>query len=126
MTEERTCAVQRERTETCESCVREGTNPPEEMCAHCRKKVRTEAEYKDMITRLNRIEGQVRGIKKMVEKDAYCVDIFTQVSAVQAALTSFNRKLLASHLRTCVVEDMKNGREEEAIEELTGIFQKLM
>ena len=98
----------------------------EEMCEYCRKKVREEGEYKDMIARLNRIEGQVRGIKKMIERDAYCVDIFTQVSAVQAALNSFNKKLLASHLRSCVIEDIKNGKEEEAIEELTGIFQKLM
>lgn len=110
----------------CEMCCEEQENRSEEKCMHCRKKVRTEAEYKDMITRLNRIEGQVRGIKKMIEKDAYCVDIFTQVSAVQAALKSFNKKLLANHLRTCVVEDIKNGNEEEAIDELTGIIQKLL
>lgn len=95
-------------------------------CEHCRKTMRNEDEYKDMINRLSRIEGQIRGIKKMVENDAYCIDIFTQVSAAEAALNSFNKKLIARHLHSCVLEDIKNGKEEEAIEELTGIFQKVL
>ena len=78
-----------------------------------------------MINRLNRIEGQVRGIKKMVESDAYCPDILIQVSAVNAALNSFNKVLLAEHIRTCVTEDIREGK-EETIDELVLVLQKLM
>lgn len=92
----------------------------------CRRtKKRSEEEYKLLINRLNRIEGQVRGIRKMVESDTYCTDILTQVSAVQAALNAFNRELLANHIRTCVCDDIKNGR-EETIDELVQTLQKLM
>ena len=77
-----------------------------ECCTHCsecdRKKVRDEKEYKDLIHRLSRIEGQVRGIREMVESDRYCVDILTQVSAIQSALNSFNKVLLSSHIKSCV------------------------
>lgn len=93
-------------------------------CLHKTKK-RCEKEYKDLINRLNRIEGQVRGIKKMVEKDAYCPNILIQVSAVNAALNSFNKVLLANHIRTCVVDDIKAGT-EETIDELVTVLQKLM
>lgn len=79
-----------------------------------------------MLNRLSRIEGQVRGIKKMVENDVYCPDILIQVSAVNAALNSFNKVLLAEHLRSCVVDDIKSGKEEEAIDELVLVLQKLM
>lgn len=79
-----------------------------------------------MLNRLSRIEGQVRGIKKMVENDVYCPDILIQVSAVNAALNSFNKVLLAEHLRSCVVDDIKAGKEEEAIDELVLVLQKLM
>lgn len=78
-----------------------------------------------MLNRLNRIEGQVRGIKKMVENDVYCPDILIQVSAVNAALNSFNKVLLAEHIRTCVAEDIKEGK-DETIEELVLVLQKLM
>ena len=78
-----------------------------------------------MMNRLSRIEGQVRGIKRMVENNAYCPDILIQVSAVNAALNSFNKVLLASHIKTCVTEDIKNGK-EETIDELVLILQKLM
>lgn len=78
-------------------------------CCH-KKKERSEKEYKDLIHRLNRIEGQVRGIKKMVESDTYCTDILVQVSAVNAALNSFNKVLLANHIRTCVANDIRDGR----------------
>ena len=92
----------------------------------CHKiKERTEAEYKSLIHRLNRIEGQVRGIKKMVENDLYCPDILIQVSAVNAALNSFNKVLLAEHIRSCVAEDIKEGK-DEAIDELVLVLQKLM
>lgn len=92
----------------------------------CKKrKVRSQEEYKDLIHRLNRIEGQVRGIRRMVEKQAYCTDILIQVSAVNSALNSFNKILLANHIRTCVAEDIRMGK-EETIDELTAVLQKLM
>ncbi len=95
-----------------------------ECCCH-KTKERSKEEYKDLIHRLNRIEGQVRGIKGMVEKDAYCTDILTQVAAVSAALNSFNKVLLANHIKTCVVQDIKDGK-EETIDELVVTLQKLM
>ncbi|NLZ46585.1 MAG: metal-sensing transcriptional repressor [Clostridiales bacterium] len=88
-------------------------------------KEREEKEYKDLINRLSRIEGQVKGIKKMVEKDAYCPDILTQVSAVTAALNSFSKVLLGNHIKTCVVDDIKEDK-LESIDELVTIMQKLM
>ena len=93
-------------------------------CKH-RTKERSEKERRNMLNRLNRIEGQVRGIKKMVENDVYCPDILIQVSAVNAALNSFNKVLLAEHIRTCVAEDIKEGK-DETIEELVLVLQKLM
>ena len=93
-------------------------------CCH-KTKHRSEEEYKALINRLSRIEGQVRGIRKMVETDAYCVDILTQVSAIQAALNAFNRELLANHIRTCVMNDIKNGN-DEIVDELVQNLQKLM
>ena len=94
-------------------------------CACHRTKERTEQEYKDLIHRLNRIEGQIRGIKGMVEKDAYCTDILIQVSAVTAALNSFNRVLLENHIKTCVTRNIKEGK-EETVDELMVTLQKLM
>ena len=91
-------------------------------CSH-RTKERSDKEYKDLIHRLNRVEGQVRGIKRMVEEDAYCTDILIQVSAVNAALNSFNKVLLANHIRTCVAEDIRAGK-EETIDELVATLQK--
>lgn len=96
----------------------------EKVCCH-KKKERSEEEYKDLIQRLNRIEGQVRGIKGMVERDAYCPEILVQVSAVNAALNSFNKVLLANHIRTCVAEDIREGK-DETIAELVKVLQKLM
>jgi len=93
-------------------------------CTHKTKK-RSEEEYKALINRLSRIEGQVRGIRKMVESDAYCPDILIQVSAVQAALNAFNRELLSCHIRSCVADDIRNGR-DETIDELVSTLQKLM
>ena len=95
-----------------------------ENCCH-KTKERSEAEYKKLINRLNRIEGQVRGIKGMVEKDAYCTDIIIQVSAVTAALNSFNRELLSSHIRGCVTNDIKAGK-EETVDELITTLGRLM
>ena len=93
-------------------------------CCH-KTKERSEKEYKDLINRLSRIEGQVRGIKKMVENNAYCPDILIQVSAVNAALNSFNKVLLANHIRTCVSEDIRAGK-DETVDELVSTLQKLM
>lgn len=96
-------------------------------CENCLKKTkqRSDKEYKMLINRLNRIEGQVRGIKKMVETDAYCTDILMQVSAVNAALNAFNRELLNNHIRTCVADNIRNGK-DEVIDELVLTLQKLM
>lgn len=88
-------------------------------------KKRSEKEYKDLIHRLNRIEGQVRGIKGMVENDAYCTDILVQVAAINAALNSFNKVLLEDHIRCCVVRDVRDGK-EETLNELVAILHKLM
>ncbi len=93
-------------------------------CCH-KTKERSEKEYKDLIHRLNRIEGQIRGIKRMVEEDAYCPDILVQVAAANAALNSFNKVLLANHIRTCVADDIRDGR-DEVIDELVATLQKLM
>lgn len=93
-------------------------------CAH-KTKERSEKEYKDLINRLNRIEGQIRGIRGMVEKDAYCPDILVQVAAANAALNSFNKVLLANHIKTCVTNDIREGK-EETVDELVTVLQKLM
>lgn len=93
-------------------------------CCH-KTKERSSEEYKSLINRLNRIEGQIRGIKGMVEKDAYCTDILMQVSAVSAALNAFNKELLANHIKICVAQDIKAGR-EDTVDELVKTLQKLM
>ena len=90
----------------------------------CRHKHRDEAEFDALVKRLNRIEGQVRGVRGMVEKDAYCTDILIQVSAIQSALNAFSRELLANHIRTCVVEDIQNGH-LEVVDDLLVTIQKL-
>ena len=95
------------------------------VCCCNKTKERSEKEYKDLLNRLSRIEGQIRGIKKMVENDAYCTDILVQVSAANAALNSFNKVLLSNHIRTCVAEDFREGK-EETIDELVSVLQKLM
>lgn len=94
-------------------------------CQTEKKKKRNEQEYKDLLNRLKRIEGQVRGVQNMVEKDSYCIDILTQVSAITAALNSFNKVLLANHIRTCVTDDMREG-DNESVEELVAVLHKLM
>ena len=98
-----------------------------EKCCHCsqRKKERSPEEYKKLIHRLNRSEGQIRGIKGMVENNAYCPDILIQSAAVNAAINAFNKELLANHIRTCVADDIRNGK-DEAIDELVVTLQKLM
>ena len=96
-------------------------------CPHCgnRKKKRSQEEKDALIRRLKLAEGQIRGIQKMLEEDAYCPDVLVQVSAVSAALNSFNRELLACHIRSCVAEDIREGK-DEAIDEFVRTLQKLM
>ena len=98
-----------------------------ESCPHCgeRKKKRAPEEQKDLLKRLKLAEGQIRGIRNMVENDAYGPDILVQVSAVTAALNSFNKKLLACHIRSCVSEDIRSGN-DAAIDEFVAMLQKLM
>ena len=91
----------------------------------CKTKHREPVEQKDLMNRLNRIEGQVRGIKNMVEQDRYCIDILTQISAVQAALSSFSKVLLSNHIKTCVVSDIENG-DLDVVDELCTAIQKMM
>lgn len=94
-------------------------------CCCAKTKERTEEEYRSLLHRLNRIEGQVRGIKGMLERNAYCTDILVQSSAISAALNAFNRELLANHIRSCVVEDIRAGK-DEVVDELVATLQKLM
>ena len=96
----------------------------EQCCSH-KTKERSQEEYKNLLNRLNRIEGQIRGIRNMVEKDAYCTDILVQVAAANAALNSFSKVLLANHMRTCVVDDIRAGK-DGTIDELVATIQKLM
>ena len=95
-----------------------------ECCCH-KTKVRSEEEVRSLMNRLSRIEGQIRGIRGMVEKNAYCPDILAQVAAANAALNSFNKVLLGNHIRTCVAEDIRQGK-DETIDELMALLPKLM
>lgn len=102
------------------------TMSDKEVCGCCGKTTdRSDEERKKLIHRLNRIEGQIRGIRKMVEKDAYCADILIQSAAVNAAVNAFNKELLASHIRGCVARDIRDGK-DEVIDELLSTLQKLM
>jgi DNA-binding FrmR family transcriptional regulator len=96
-------------------------------CPHCsgKHKDRDEKEKKDLMNRLKRIEGQVRGVEGMLEDDAYCTDILIQVSAISSALNSFNKVLLANHMRSCVADNIREGN-DEIIDELVVTLQKLM
>ena len=111
MTAEESCACDDRVTEPC-------------ACGH-RLRERSPQEHRNLINRLNRIEGQIRGIKGMVERDAYCIDILTQVAAASAALNSFTRVLLEDHIKTCVTRDIQEGK-EETVDELLNTLQKLM
>ena len=94
-------------------------------CCCCKKTVRSEDERRALINRLCRVEGQIRGIRGMLEHDAYCADILTQSAAVSAAMNGFNRALLNAHLRNCVVRDIRAG-DDSVVDELTDLLQKLM
>jgi DNA-binding FrmR family transcriptional regulator len=98
----------------------------EKKCCQCEKMTeRPEEERRKLIHRLNRIEGQIRGIKGMLERDAYCTDILVQSAAVNAAVNAFNRELLSSHIHSCVARDIREGN-DEVIDELVATLQKLM
>ena len=100
--------------------------PDKEICECCEKTTeRSAEERKKLIHRLNRIEGQIRGIRRMVEKDAYCTDILIQSAAVNAAVNAFNKELLAHHIKGCVARDIREGK-DEVIDELVATLQKLM
>ena len=110
---------------TCEDCA-DFKGVETEACACClRKKERTEKERAAILNRLRRVEGQVRGIEKMIENDAYCTDVITQVSAVAAALNAVNRELISKHIRTCVAADLRQGKTETA-DELATVVERLM
>ena len=118
--------------EICEMCAKESEEPEKNIeqeetgcCCHCKTTARSQDERKKLTNRLSRIEGQIRGIKGMVERDAYCPDILIQVAAANAALNSFNKVLLANHIKTCVTTDIKDGK-EETVDELVKVLQKLM
>lgn len=97
----------------------------EQSCQCQRTKIRSEEELKRLFNRLSRIEGQVRGLREMLQKDVYCPDILIQVSAVNAALNSFSKELLSEHLRTCVAENLREGN-DGVVDELVAVLQKLM
>ncbi len=96
-------------------------------CCHCMEKhtLRSEEQKKALVNRLKRIEGQVRGVQQMLEKDAYCNDILVQSAAISAAMNAFNKEILATHIHTCVVRDIREGR-DEVVDELVSTIQKLM
>ena len=102
-------------------------NGKKEPCCCCSHKTkhRSEEEYKSLVHRLNRIEGQIRGIRGMVENEVYCPDILEETAAVTAAMNAFNRELLANHIRTCVADDIRAGN-DEVVDELLKTLQKLM
>ncbi|MBQ8338441.1 MAG: metal-sensing transcriptional repressor [Oscillospiraceae bacterium] len=98
----------------------------ERAVSECKKtKIRSDDEYKNLINRLSRIEGQVRGVRGMVENNAYCIDIMTQVSAISSALSAFNRELLSSHIKSCVVSDVATGGSEK-VDELVLLLSRLI
>lgn len=94
-------------------------------CDCCKTRARSDEELKKLTHRLSRIEGQVRGLREMLQRDAYCTDILTQVSAVNAALNSFSRELLSEHIHTCVADGIRSG-DNEVVEELVSVLQKMM
>lgn len=94
-------------------------------CCGSKTTQRQEKEYKDLINRLSRIEGQIRGIRGMLEKDAYCVDVLTQVAAAESALKGFARQMISNHMHQCVVRDIREGR-EDTVDELVDLLKKFM
>ena len=94
-------------------------------CEQCKKKVRTPEEQKSLMNRLSRIEGQIRGLRKMIEENAYCIDVINQASAASNALVSFNKEVLSSHIRSCVADDIREGGGEK-LDELVSTLSKML
>lgn len=95
-------------------------------CQDCgKKKERSPEEYRALMNRIKRIQGQLRGIEAMLDNSAYCTDILTQVAAATAALNSFSRELLSNHIKTCVAQNIREGN-DEVIDELLDALRKLM
>ena len=94
-------------------------------CCACKKKIRSEQERRALENRLSRLEGQIRGIRRMLDEDAYCIDIITQANAVKSALSAFEKELLASHIRSCVAEDIKCGKDEK-VDELVSTLARML
>lgn len=97
----------------------------EESCCIVRSTQRSEEDIRRLVNRLSRIEGQIRGIKGMLAKDSYCMDILTQSAAVTAAMNAFNRELLSDHIHSCVVRDIRSG-DDTVVDELIDMIHKLM
>ncbi len=111
--------------QNCSCCCAETPSAEGHASTCCRHKHRTPEEHKALLNRLSRIEGQIRGIRGMVEKDAYCADILVQVAAANSALNSFSRELLTQHIGTCVANDLRDGGTEK-LDELLKLLPKLM
>ena len=94
-------------------------------CCTCKKKIRSKEERRALENRLSRLEGQIRGIRRMLDEDAYCIDIITQANAVKSALCAFEKELLASHIRSCVAEDIKCGKDEK-VDELVSTLARML
>ncbi len=95
-------------------------------CCFCSEQTLRDQKLKhDLIVRLNRIEGQIRGIKNMIQNDAYCADVLVQSSAASAALNGFNKQVIDNHIKTCVSRDIKQGK-DEVVDELVDLLHKLM
>ena len=123
MIDDRKLEIMEEGLDLAEDCTVASGN--EDSSCHGLHKVRTEKEMKSLLNRLSRIEGQVRGIRRMVEEDAYCIDILNQVSAANSALNSFSKVILSEHIRSCVAEDVREGSSDK-LDELIRILPKLM
>ena len=119
--------VQEEMREEIQEVQKEAQQENSNRCCHCMEKhtLRSEEQKKALINRVKRIEGQVRGVQQMLEKDAYCNDILVQSAAISAAMNAFNKEILATHIHTCVVRDIREGR-DEVVDELVSTIQKLM
>ena len=119
--------VQEEMREEIQEVQKEAQQENSNRCCHCMEKhtLRSEEQKKALINRLKRIEAQVRGVQQMLEKDAYCNDILVQSAAISAAMNAFNKEILATHIHTCVVRDIREGR-DEVVDELVSTIQKLM
>lgn len=94
-------------------------------CNSCKKKIRSEAERRALENRLSRLEGQIRGIRRMLDEDAYCIDVITQANAAKSALASFEKELLSAHIRSCVAEDIREGKDEK-VDELVATLTKML